>query len=122
MFPIRRAREQNRKKAAELMRMDRGKEAQTYLRRCVDVTHEMALNLIRACRSRNVDCIVAPYEADAQLAFLNMQNLADVIVTEDSDLLLFGAKRVLILFSVCSQYKISKFNVNFVNRYYSKWM
>ncbi len=27
--------------------------------------------LIQACRERNVDCIVAPYEADSQLAFLN---------------------------------------------------
>lgn len=76
------------------MRMDRGKEAQTYLRRCVDITHEMALQLIRACRSRNVDCIVAPYEADAELAFLSINNIADVIITEDSDLLLFGAQKV----------------------------
>ncbi len=26
---------------------------------------------LQACRERNVDCIVAPYEADSQLAFLN---------------------------------------------------
>lgn len=79
------------------MRLDRSKEAQTYLRRCVDISHEMALNLIRVCRSRNVDCIVAPYEADAQLAFLNIQNIADVVITEDSDLLLFGTKKVVYL-------------------------
>ncbi|XP_065209704.1 exonuclease 1 isoform X2 [Planococcus citri] len=88
-------REINRKKAAELLRLDKSKEAQTYLRRCVDITHEMALQLIRACRARNVDCIVAPYEADAQLAFFNVNDIADVIITEDSDLLLFGAKKVL---------------------------
>jgi exonuclease-1 len=33
----------------------------------------MALQLIKACRAKNVDCIVAPYEADAQLAYLNLQ-------------------------------------------------
>lgn len=87
-------REQNRKKAAELMRLDKGKEAQLYLRRCIDITHEMALNLIRICRSRNIDCIVAPYEADAQLAYLNIIKIAQVIITEDSDLLLFGAEKV----------------------------
>lgn len=87
-------REQSRKKAAELMRLDKGKEALVYLRQSVDVTHEMALNFIRACRSRNVDCIVAPYEADAQLAYLNIQNIAQVIITEDSDLMLFGAQKV----------------------------
>jgi 5'-3' exonuclease len=37
---------------------------------------------------------VAPYEADAQLAFLNKAGIAQVIVTEDSDLLLFGCDRV----------------------------
>ncbi len=89
-----RLREQNRKKAAELMRSDRGKEAQTYLRQSIDVTHKMALNVIRACRARNVDCIVAPFEADAQLAYLNIRDIAQIIITEDSDLLLFGAKKV----------------------------
>lgn len=78
------------------MRQDRGKEAQTYLRASIDVTHEMALNVIKACRARNVDCIVAPYEADAQLAYLNIQNFVEFIITEDSDLLLFGAKKVII--------------------------
>jgi len=32
------------------------------------------------------DCIVAPYEADAQLAYLNISGIADFIISEDSDL------------------------------------
>ena len=46
------------------------------------------------CRDKGVDCIVAPYEADAQLAFLNKSGIAQVVITEDSDLLLFGCDRV----------------------------
>ncbi|XP_050430671.1 exonuclease 1 [Adelges cooleyi] len=88
-------RDQNRKKAAELMRLDRGKEASSLLRRSVDVTHKMALNLIKQCREINVDCIVAPYEADPQLAYLNTSGIAEIVITEDSDLLLFGCKKVL---------------------------
>ena len=42
-----------------------------------------------------VDCIVAPYEADAQLAFLYKSGLVDLIISEDSDLTLFGADRIL---------------------------
>jgi len=38
---------------------------------------------------------VAPYEADAQLAYLSISGIADIVLTEDSDLLAFGAKRVL---------------------------
>ena len=47
------------------------------------------------CRKLDVQCIVAPYEADAQLAYLSKEGLVDVVITEDSDLLVFGAKRVL---------------------------
>lgn len=39
--------------------------------------------------------IVAPYEADAQLAYLERIGIVDAILTEDSDLLVFGCKNVL---------------------------
>lgn len=39
--------------------------------------------------------VVAPYEADAQLAYLERIGLVDGIITEDSDLLVFGCKKVL---------------------------
>lgn len=48
----------------------------------------------QAARSRGVDCVVAPYEADAQLAFLTKSGLAQAVITEDSDLLAFGCKKV----------------------------
>jgi exonuclease-1 len=37
---------------------------------------------------------VAPYEADAQLAYLDQQNIISTIITEDSDLIVYGCKRV----------------------------
>jgi 5'-3' exonuclease len=46
----------------------------------------------------NASCIsllVAPYEADAQLAFLARQRYIDVIITEDSDLMAHGAPYIL---------------------------
>ena len=41
-----------------------------------------------------VDVLVAPYEADAQLAYLNISKIADYVITEDSDLVLFGCHHV----------------------------
>ncbi|XP_067901432.1 exonuclease 1 isoform X3 [Heterodontus francisci] len=43
-----------------------------------------------------MDCIVAPYEADAQLAYLNKIGIAQAVITEDSDLLAFGCKKVVL--------------------------
>uniref|UniRef100_W8C750 Exonuclease 1 n=1 Tax=Ceratitis capitata TaxID=7213 RepID=W8C750_CERCA len=91
----RESRKQSRKLAAELLRAGDKEGARSHMRRCVDVTHEMALRVIRECRLRNVDCIVAPYEADAQMAWLNKVNLAQYIITEDSDLTLFGANKII---------------------------
>lgn len=39
--------------------------------------------------------IVAPYEADAQLGYLFRTGAVDLVITEDSDALVFGCKRVL---------------------------
>uniref|UniRef100_T1HD04 Exonuclease 1 n=1 Tax=Rhodnius prolixus TaxID=13249 RepID=T1HD04_RHOPR len=94
-------RDTNRKKAAELLRADRVDEARSLIRRCVDVTHDMASALIERCHNAGVDCIVAPYEADAQLAYFSLIGVAQVVITEDSDLLLFGCKKVLFKMDPC---------------------
>lgn len=79
------------------------KEAQKQFQACVDVTPEMAFAVINALEAAGVDYVVAPYEADAQLAYLEKIGVVDGIVTEDSDLLVFGCKRVCIclLSDVC---------------------
>jgi exonuclease-1 len=63
--------------------------------KAVDVTPDMAHELIKALRAYKVDYIVAPYEADAQLAHLAMHGFVDAVVTEDSDLLVYGCPTVI---------------------------
>ena len=43
--------------------------------------------------------MVAPYEADAQLAYLSKIDYIQGVITEDSDLLVFGAANVLLKLS-----------------------
>ena len=50
--------------------------------------------ILQAAISQGIDCIVAPYEADAQLAYLSISGIAQIIISEDSDLLCFGCERV----------------------------
>ncbi|XP_011155611.2 exonuclease 1 isoform X2 [Solenopsis invicta] len=90
----RESREMNRRKAMELIQMGKIAEGTNLLRRAVDITHKIALELIKECQRENIDCIIAPYEADAQLAYLNISGIADVVITEDSDLTLFGCKKI----------------------------
>ena len=91
----REARKESKRLAKEYLRMNEIEKARSHMRRAIDVTHEMALELIKECHNRSVDCIVAPYEADAQMAWLNKKGLAEYIITEDSDLTLFGAQKIL---------------------------
>lgn len=48
----------------------------------------------KVLKQENVQYIVAPYEADAQLTFLAISGQVDVVITEDSDLIPFGCPRV----------------------------
>ena len=65
--------------------------------RCVSIHPTTAYQLIRLARdlSPDVECLVAPYEADAQLAFLSRTDYVSAVISEDSDLLVFGCRRVL---------------------------
>lgn len=69
--------------------------AHFHIQKCIDVTPQMAFQLIAQLRAMGVEYVVAPYEADAQMAWLSRSNKVAAIITEDSDLLLFGCSRVL---------------------------
>lgn len=60
-----------------------------------DVTPEFAYHFMKILNNYNVEYYVAPYEADAQLAYLSYINYVDFIITEDSDLVAYGCKCVL---------------------------
>ncbi|WFC96681.1 hypothetical protein MBRA1_003344 [Malassezia brasiliensis] len=88
-------RAEHRAKGLALHQQNKGSAARDAFVRCVDVTPAMAHELIRVLRAEGIAYVVAPYEADAQLAYMERQGLIDAIITEDSDLLVFGCKTVL---------------------------
>ena len=89
--------------AREYLRQGKMGEARKCFQKCVNVDSNMALQLMKACRAKRIDCIVAPYEADAQLAYLSQQGIANVVITEDSDLLAFGCSRVFFKMDINGQ-------------------
>ncbi|XP_038724106.1 exonuclease 1-like isoform X2 [Tripterygium wilfordii] len=49
----------------------------------------------KVLKQENVQYIVAPYEADAQMTFLAVSKKVDAVITEDSDLIPFGCPRII---------------------------
>ncbi|KIK93415.1 hypothetical protein PAXRUDRAFT_829024 [Paxillus rubicundulus Ve08.2h10] len=88
-------RAENLAKANALAAQGKHNQAREFYVKCVDVTPQMAYQFIKALRTEGVQYVVAPYEADAQMAYLERIGLVDGIITEDSDLLVFGCRKVL---------------------------
>ena len=79
----------------KLIRKGMEKEAQSKRLEGIDINPQMAYEFIKLLKQKGVEYYVAPYEADIQLAYLDKINYVDCIITEDSDLLALGCKRVL---------------------------
>lgn len=88
-------REESKKRGLELYRAGKMSQAQQELQKAVDVTPYMARQLIEELKRQNIQYVVAPYEADAQLAYLERKGIINGVLSEDSDLLVFGVKRLL---------------------------
>ncbi|GAW13399.1 hypothetical protein ANO14919_027840 [Xylariales sp. No.14919] len=88
-------REHGKKLGLELLKAGKPSQAHQELQKAIDVTPEMARHLIEALKKANIPYVVAPYEADAQLVYLERQGITSGIISEDSDLLVFGAKRLI---------------------------
>lgn len=50
--------------------------------------------LAQALKAAKVEFIVAPFEADAQMAYLAINGVVHAVITEDSDMLPYGCPRV----------------------------
>jgi exonuclease 1 len=88
-------REESKRKGLELYKARKISQAYPDFQKAVDVTPYMARQLIEELKRMNIQYVVAPYEADAQLAYLEQKGIIDGILSEDSDLLVYGAKRLI---------------------------
>ncbi|XP_074572197.1 exonuclease 1 [Curcuma longa] len=95
---------QSRRKANIEMAKKKLKEgnvagAVEFFQKAIHVTPSMAYKLIQKLRSESVEFVVAPYEADAQLAYLSSlepdEGGITAIITEDSDLIAYGCQAIV---------------------------
>jgi exonuclease-1 len=87
-------RQQNLAMATEHLRKGNLKDANEFFKKAVDITEAMANLFIEKLKQMKVDYVVAPYEADAQLAYLQRSGNVTAVITEDSDLIPFGCGRI----------------------------
>lgn len=88
-------REESKAAGLELLRAGRTAQAHQQLQKAAAVTPHMARLFIERLKIMNVQYLVAPYEADAQLVYLEQKGIIDGILSEDSDMLVYGAKRLI---------------------------
>lgn len=91
----RKKREESLASGLELYRAGKVSQAHQELQKAAGVTPSMARQLIDELKKNNIPYVVAPYEADAQLAYLEQKDIINGVLSEDSDLLVFGVKRLL---------------------------
>lgn len=86
---------ENRTIAERLWNSGDKTHAMEYFQKCVDITPEMAKCVIDYCKVNRIRYVVAPFEADSQMVYLEKHGLIDGIISEDSDLLIFGCRKLI---------------------------
>jgi exonuclease-1 len=90
----RRSRQQRLKEGDTLWNKGNKEAAKKKYAEGISITGVMTFELIKVLRRMNIEFVVAPYEADAQMAYLYKEKYVSLVITEDSDLLPFGCERV----------------------------
>ncbi|KAL3090172.1 hypothetical protein niasHS_006624 [Heterodera schachtii] len=92
----RECREKYQSLGCELLSQGLTAEAHRAFSKGVTLTREVVEKTIKTFNKiKNVDTIIAPYEADAQIAYMMKEGYADAVVTEDSDLIVFGCDKII---------------------------
>ncbi|CAJ1952050.1 unnamed protein product [Sphenostylis stenocarpa] len=94
-----RKRRTNRELALAKLKEGNVGAASELFQRAVNITPVMAHKLIQTLKSEKIEFVVAPYEADAQLAYLSHLGVENggvaAVITEDSDLIAYGCPDII---------------------------
>ncbi|GAB64877.1 exonuclease I [Plasmodium cynomolgi strain B] len=92
-------REKAKKEAQEIIKsVANPRSDERVLKKCIQaisVSKDIINTVIHFCKKKNIDYIISPFEADAQLSYLCRMGYISCAISEDSDLLVYGCPRVL---------------------------
>ena len=85
----------NREMAKHYESIGEVEQAKKYFRRCLSLKGNQIDLFQEILDLLNIQYFVAPYEADAQMAYMVRKDYAQFAISEDSDLLPFGCPEIL---------------------------
>ena len=85
----------NKEMALKFAQEGRIEEAKKHFMRSLTLRSKMIDLLMDILWCLDIEFIKAPYEADAQIAYLVREGIANFAISEDSDLIAFGCPRLL---------------------------
>ncbi|BAM42387.1 uncharacterized protein TOT_040000754 [Theileria orientalis strain Shintoku] len=91
-------REKAKKEALEMIAKNKNKINTEIMKKCMQAIHitpEIIYRVISVCKKINVAVIVSPFEADAQVSYLCRSGIADIAISEDSDLVVYGCPKII---------------------------
>ncbi|CAK9435336.1 uncharacterized protein LODBEIA_P56990 [Lodderomyces beijingensis] len=88
-------REEARRLAEKYTRAGKATLAAKAYMKAACVSHQMAKSIMVELDKMNISYVVAPYEADPQMVYLEKTGIVDGILSEDSDLLVFGCRKLI---------------------------
>jgi len=86
----------NKKVAENFLSKGNEESAKIMYSRCMLITREMIFTTIDLLHYMNIKYVVAPYEADVQLAYFCKKRIADFVISEDSDILVYGCENLVL--------------------------
>ena len=69
--------------------------ARKFYSRCLVLRQKMVDLFMDVLKELEIEFVVAPYEADAQMAYMVKVGIADFAISEDSDLIAYGCPKVM---------------------------
>ncbi|KAJ2454507.1 Rad2 nuclease [Coemansia sp. RSA 2336] len=87
---------ERRTQALKFWEQSKKKAAFEMFQKSLEATPQMAKVVIEELKKEGFRYLVAPYEADAQLAFLESAGIISAAISEDSDLVVFGCQRLVL--------------------------
>jgi exonuclease 1 len=85
----------NKELAMQMAEKGKEEDARKYFARSLVLRTKMIDLLVDILHELSIEVVVAPYEADAQIAYLVREGLADFAISEDSDLITYGCPRLM---------------------------